>query len=194
MRARPAPTADPSHPRPRGRAGGGEPAPSLAKVLRTLVRLEERAARLYSRFYQRFRAYPPVAAAWWDMAMDEYGHAGILRAVQGLAPPTRAAGDLGSRVRPLVRILRECERRGAGAVSLRTALDLAITIETSELDQIGKEVLRSLRRDLPPVAQKAFGEHGDHLNRLTRAVSKFGDEHLSRRVAQIHRTLARPGP
>jgi hypothetical protein len=97
-------------------------------------------------------------------------------------------------VRPLVRILRDCERRGAGAISLRTALDLAITIETSELDQIGKEVLRSLRRDLPAAAQKAFGEHGDHLNRLTRAVSKFGDEHLSRRMAAIRRRLSPPRP
>ena len=163
----------------------------MARVLGTLVRLEERAARLYSRFYQRFSAHPPVAAAWWDMAMDEYGHAGILRVAQGLVRPGRAPEDLAERVRPLVRILRQCERRAAGPISLRTALDLAVTIETSELDRIGNEALRSLRRDLPAVAQKAFGEHGAHLQRLTRAVGKFGDEALNRRVAQIRRTLLR---
>ena len=166
--------------------GGG-----LAHVLGTLVRLEERAARLYSGFYQRFRAYPPVAAAWWEMAMDEYGHAGILRVAQGLVKPGRGSADLATRVRPLVRILRQCERRAGGPISLRTALDLAVTIETSELDRIGHEALRTLRGDLPAVAQKAFGEHGAHLQRLTRAVGKFGDEALNRRVAEIRRTLLR---
>jgi len=165
--------------------------PSLVRVLDTLIRLEERAARLYSRFFRRFRTDPPVAAAWWDMAMDEYGHAGILRAAQSLVEPARAAGDLAPRVRPLVRVLRECERRGAGEVSLRAALDLAITIETSELDRIGNEVIRSLKHDLPEVAQRAFGGHDVHLQRLTRAVGKFGDETMTRRVAQIRRSTTR---
>lgn len=165
---------------------------SLVRVLDTLIRLEERAARLYSRFYQRFRTYPPVAAAWWDMAMDEYGHAGILRAVQNLVEPTRGAGELAPRVRPLVRILRECERRGAGNVSIRVALDLAITIETSELDRIGNEVIRSLKHDLPEVAQRAFGSHDAHLQRLTRAVGKFGDEAMTRRVTEIRRRITAP--
>ena len=94
-------------------------------------------------------------------------------------------------MRPLVGILRACERRGVGAVSLRTALDLAVTIETSELDQIGNEVVRSLRQDVPEMARKAFGTHDAHLQRLTRAVGKFGDEAQSRRVAEIRRSLAR---
>ena len=167
------------------------PLPSLAHVLGTLVRLEERAARLYTQFYQRFHSSPATAAAWWDMAMDEYGHAGILRAVQELVDPAHPAGELAARVRPLVRVLRDCERRGAGPISLRTALDLAVTIESSELDQIGNEVIRSLRRDLPEMAQKAFGTHDAHLQRLTRAVGKFGTEAQSRRVAKIRRSLTR---
>ena len=177
--------------RPARRSGRRRSDVSLVRVLGTLIRLEERAARLYSRFYQRFRAYPPVAAAWWDMAMDEYAHAGILRAVQELVDPARPGGELAARVRPLVRILRECERRGAGAVSLRTALDLAVTIETSELDRIGNEVVRSLRQDVPEMAQKAFATHDAHLQRLTRAVGKFGDEAQSRRLAEIRRRLTR---
>ncbi len=182
----------PRAPRRPPRGAGAEPSGvALVRVLGTLIRLEERAARLYSRFYQRFRAYPPVAAAWWDMAMDEYAHAGILRAVQELVDPARPGGELAARVRPLVGILRACERRGAGAVSLRTALDLAVTIETSELDQIGNEVVRSLRQDVPEMAQKAFGTHDAHLQRLTRAVGKFGDEEQSRRVAKIRRSLTR---
>lgn len=176
--------------RPRA-AGGGAPPASLVRILRTLVQLEERAARLYCRFYQRFRAYPAVAEGWWDMAMDEYGHAGILQAVRELLDPARPAGELAARVRPLPRILRDCERRGTGAISLRTALDLAVTIETSELDQIGNEVIRSLRQDLPEMAQKAFGTHDAHLQRLTRAVDKFGDEAQSRRLAEIRRRLTR---
>jgi hypothetical protein len=59
------------------------------------------------------------------------------------------------------------------------------------LDQIGNEVIRSLRRDLPEMAQKAFGTHDAHLQRLTRAVGKFGDEAQSRRVAVIRRSLTR---
>ena len=66
-----------------------------------------------------------------------------------------------------------------------------MTIETSELDQIGNEVVRSLRQDVPEMAQKAFGTHDAHLRRLTRAVGKFGDEDQSRRVAEIRRSLAR---
>lgn len=177
--------------RPAQRGSRRPPDVALVRVLGTLIRLEERAARLYSRFYQRFQTYPQVATAWWDLAMDEYGHAGILRAVQELVDPAQRADELAARVRPLVGILRDCERRGTGTVSLRTALDLAVTIETSELDQIGNEVIRSLRRDLPEMAQKAFGTHDAHLQRLTRAVGKFGDEDQSRRVAEIRRSLAR---
>ncbi len=179
--------AAPSPRRPGRRPAGA----TLARVLGTLVRLEERAARLYARFYRRFQAYPQVAAAWWDLAMDEYGHAGILRAAQDLVDPARGAADLAARVRPLARILRDCERRGTGAIALRTALDLAVTIESSELDEIGNRVIRSLRRELPRMAQKAFGTHDVHLQRLARAVDKFGDEAQSRRVAEIRRGMMR---
>ncbi len=177
--------------RPAQRGSPPPPDTSLVRVLGTLIRLEERAARLYSRFYRRFLPYPQVAAAWWDLAMDEYGHAGILRAVQELVDPAQRAEELAARVRPLVRILRDCERGGTGTISLRAALDLAVTIESSELDQIGNEVIRSRRRDLPEMAQKAFGTHDAHLQRLTRAVGKFGDEAQSRRIAEIRRSMTR---
>jgi len=51
-------------------------------------------------------------------------------------------------------------------------------------------VIRSLRQDLPEMAQKAFGTHDAHLRRLTRAVGKFGDEEQSRRLAAIRRHLS----
>ena len=41
---------------------------------------------------------------------------------------------------------------GKGIISLRAALDLAVTIESSELDQIGNEMIRLLRRNLPEMA------------------------------------------
>jgi len=41
------------------------------------------------------------------------------------------------------------------------------------------------------MAQKAFGTHDAHLQRLTRAVGKFGDEEQSRRVARIRRGMTK---
>ena len=59
-------------------------------ALHLLVALEERVARIYFHFFCAFREDPVVARCWWEMAQEEYGHAGILKSM-GTELPEGAA-------------------------------------------------------------------------------------------------------
>lgn len=164
----------------------------LRDVLNRLMELEERVATLYGRFYLLFRSYARLGDCWWEMALDEHGHVGLLKMLHQAADPDREAGVLEEQLRALTRMVEQCEREASGAVPVERALDIAIRLETSELEPTCNQLLQTLRKDLPALAAKAFTPHHAHLKRLVTAVSKFGDEDLRRRVGEIRQIVDRP--
>lgn len=151
-------------------------------ALDLLIDLEERVGHLYIHFYKRFADLPGVADLWWEMAREEHEHAGILKMVKALTDPSAQVEDLRPRLRPLQVLIRMCEREANEIASLREALAIAVRLERSELDRLGRETMRDIARELPIVPRAAFAPHEVHLDRLTRTVRKFGGEEVLRQA------------
>ena len=151
-------------------------------ALNVLVALEERVARIYFRFFQRFRADAAVAACWWDMARDEYGHVGILKMVRELVPPGEEVGEAGTRLWGLVDVVERCEQEAAQPITLERALELAILLESSELDVLGHRIVQSLREELPAGAAQPFGAVDAHCQRLAVAAERVADHRTRQRL------------
>jgi hypothetical protein len=149
-------------------------------ALDSLIELEWRVARLYTRFYGRFSELPAVAGIWWEMALDEHEHVGVLTMVKELADPWARVVDIRHRLRLFQATIAACERAAAGEVTLSHALGMAVRLERSELDRLGRETVRAIGGDLPPIPPSAFAPHEAHLERLMRTVRKFGGEEVVR--------------
>jgi hypothetical protein len=149
-------------------------------ALDELIALEERVGHLYVQFYRRFADLPGVADLWWEMALEEHGHAGILKMVKALTDPAARVRDILSRLRPLQVLIRECEGASRCVADLREALAIAVRLERSELDRLGRETMREIAEELPMVPRSAFAPHEAHLDRLRRTVRKFGGEEVLR--------------
>ncbi len=157
----------------------------IHEALDRLIDLEQRVARLYTQFYGKFSDLPAVASIWWEMALDEHEHAGVLTMVRELAEPKGQVADIRGRLRPLEAAIRVCERAAAGEVTLSQALAMAVRLERSELDQLGRETVRAIGGDLPPIPRSAFAPHEAHLERLMRTVRKFGGEEVAREAWEL---------
>ncbi|MBI2117024.1 MAG: hypothetical protein HYT85_18360 [candidate division NC10 bacterium] len=151
-------------------------------ALSLLIALEERAARVYFHFFRTFRDDRDVARCWWDMARDEYGHVGILKMVRELVSPEAEAGQIGARLWSLVDVVERCEQEAAAVESLSRALELAIQLESSELDALGHRIVQSLRSELPEGAARPFIAGDTHCQRLVEAAGKVPDLHLRHRL------------
>lgn len=158
-----------------------------------LIDLEERVGHLYVQFYRRFADLPGVAELWWEMALEEHEHAGILKMVKALVDPAAGVSDIRPQLRPLQALIRVSEREAAGIASLPEALAIAVRLERSELDRLGRETMRKVARDAPAIPRAAFAPHEAHLDRLTRTVRKFGGEEVLREAWALS-PEARGGP
>ena len=152
----------------------------IQAALDQLIDLEERVGRLYTHFYRKFTDDPAVAGLWWEMALEEHEHAGILTMVKELADPKGQVADIRGRLRPLQAMIRASERRAAREIALSEALAMAVRLERSELDRLGRETVQAIGANLPPIPPSAFAPHEAHLGRLMRTVRKFGGEEVAR--------------
>jgi hypothetical protein len=157
-----------------------------------LIDLEERAARLYIHLYRRFADAPTVGDLWWEMALEEHEHAGTLKMVKELTDPKGQVPDIRPKLRLLQALIRASERTVAGDVTLRQALAVAVRLERSELDRIGRETMRTIGRDLPLIPRSVFAPHEAHLDRLMRIVRKFGGEEVTREAWALTPEARRP--
>lgn len=153
-----------------------------ADALSLLIALKERVARLYFGFFRAFRTDPTAAACWWDLARDEYGHAGLLRMVRELAAPDSDCGEVGARLWSLVETVERCERQAAGVTSLAGALELALRLESSEMGALSYRIVQSLEADLPEGAARSFSGADTHARRLAEAADGISDRKLRQRV------------
>lgn len=154
-------------------------------ALSLLIALEERVARVYFHFFRTFRDDRDVARCWWDMARDEYGHVGILKMVRDLVSPEAESGQIGARLWSLVEVVERCEHEAAAVDSLGRAFELAIQLESSELDALGHRIVQSLRSELPDGAARPFVAADAHWQRLAEAAGKVADLSLRQRLETI---------
>jgi hypothetical protein len=105
-------------------------------VYRRFIEFEERAATIYFRFASRFSENPQLSSFWFDMAMEEKQHAGLLLFC---VCDSLFAHDLpkDAEIRKLAALLQKIERLSeAPNLTLEEAFSLAIEIESSEVNTI----------------------------------------------------------
>ena len=156
-----------------------------ADALSLLIALKERVARVYFSFFRAFRADPAAATCWWDLARDEYGHAGLLRMVRDLAAADSDCGEIGARMWSLVETVERCERQAVEVTSLAGALELALRLESSELGALSYRIVQSLGADLPEGAARSFSGVDAHARRLAAAADGISDRKLRQRVEDM---------
>jgi rubrerythrin len=160
--------------------------PSLSEILDTQARLESQVGEIYVIFAVTFSHNLELRALWSAMALEEGGHAALLRAVnkgllsgvlhaQSFLLPVEFIDSLAAQV-------AEYHRQAQTGASLDQALRITWELECSELN-----FLRELLVSSSTLAQVGFPTSPDgdeeHIARLREMIQKYtADEGLRREV------------
>ena len=169
---------------------------SLTKILDVHERMETQCGEIYVQFAAAFSGNPELRRMWTAMALEEGGHAAMVRAVsKGLV-----SGMLSAKppilpfeyVDSLSAQLKEYQRRADEGVPLDQALRITWELECSELDFM-REMLVSASNLASlgfPTSDEGRDEHVGRLRRLIQIHAT--DETLRREVKFISSELLRP--
>jgi hypothetical protein len=170
----------------------------LTEILDAHARMETQCGEIYVQFAATFTKHPELRRMWTLMALEEGGHAAMVRAVnRGLLSGMLKAKSL---LLPLEYLdslasqLKEYQRRAEEGVPLDVALQITWELECSELD-----FMRELLVSSSNLAELGFPKDDEgkdeHLGRLRRLIQKYTtDEALRREVKFVSSELLRPFP
>ena len=121
---------------------------TIVEVLNMALDLERKTMALYAGFLSSFGEDDELRRFWFGMARGEAGHCGALMLVDCLLRDTPELGgnaairfdmSTGVRLRSLLTAYRREQRRG---VTLERALEMAVDLEGSELEDVVVELLQ----------------------------------------------------
>ncbi len=171
----------------------------IGELVRAATALERRTMELYCRFEILFPQPDPVRAFWLDMAEHESRHVGALALVSGLlecdaqrpmpAVPDAAAGH----VARLEELLDRAEREAERGLKLTRAFEIALDIESSEVEELVLDLLQVLRgrRERERAAMSLIHDLSD----LSLMIERYGNDRalLARADRVVERELRRHG-
>jgi hypothetical protein len=125
---------------------------TVIDALRETVALERQTMALYARFSECFASDRKMSEFWFEMARDEARHVGALELVETMLQ-LRGVSD---RVDPSVfdqsavtrsrKLLEKAANESKAALSIQRALEIALEIEESELEDVVGSLLRSVKQ------------------------------------------------
>ena len=139
-----------------------------------LIRCEDRSAQLYLEFSVRFHDHVDVSWFWIELAMDEKQHAGLL---QYCLENTCFAEQLPSKktIVGLKRHLKRLETRATrDGLSIDDAFEIAIEIESSEMEDLCQKLTAPIAGPPHVVQKKLDLSKKEHLSKLRTAAERFG--------------------
>jgi len=173
-------------------------ASSMAKILDAHAKMETQCGEIYVQFAATFAEHPELRRMWTLMALEEGGHAAVVRAVnrgllsgllkaKSLLLPFEYLDSLGAQ-------LKEYQRRAEEGVPLDVALQITWELECSEMDFMREMLVSS--SNLAALGFPTDDEGKDeHIGRLRRLIQKYTtDEALRREVKFVSSELLRPFP
>ena len=160
---------------------------TVKDILRTAVNLEKKAMALYMQFTRIFEGKDELRKFWFGMARHEASHLGALALVEGVvdndphvAESNRVWFDPSTVVR-LRALLNAYGREAQAKVSVARAFEMAIDVESSELEDVVVDLLRVVREQM--VREQAVKLLIHDLSDLSYMVEKFTkDESLLARA------------
>jgi len=173
-------------------------ASSMAKILDAHAKMETQCGEIFVQFAATFAEHPELRRMWTLMALEEGGHAAVVRAVnrglvsgllkaKSLLLPLEYLDSLGAQ-------LKEYQRRAEEGVPLDLALQITWELECSEMDFMREMLVSS--SNLAALGFPTDDEGKDeHVGRLRRLIQKYTtDEALRREVKFVSSELLRPFP
>lgn len=171
----------------------------IGELVRAATQLERRTMELYCRFEVLFAKPDPVRAFWLDMAEHESRHVGALALVSGLlecdaqrqmpmVPPAAAV-----HIARMQGLLDRAEREVDENLTLTRAFEIALDIESSEVEELVLDLLQVLRgtRERERAAMSLIHDLGD----LSLMIERYGNDPLllARADRVVERELKRHG-
>lgn len=172
---------------------------AVPKLVQVAMTLERQSMQFYCLLESQFTHPEELRNFWFDMAQHESRHFGALALVAGLmqGQPRRALGA-GRALRPertaeMGRLLRRCLREARRGVTLERAFEMALEIESSEIEELVLDLTEELRGETEreKAAKLLIHDLGD----LTYMIEKYthnaqllakADALLERQVRRLH--------
>lgn len=160
---------------------------TVKDILRTAVNLEKKAMALYMQFTRTFETQEELRKFWFGMARHEASHLGALALVEGVvendpdvAESSRVWFDPSTVIR-LRSLLNAYGREAKDTISVERAFQMAIDVESSELEDVVVDLLHVVREQM--VRDQAVKLLIHDLSDLSYMVEKFtNDESLLARA------------
>lgn len=125
--------------------------PTTREVLEATIALEKQSMALYARFAKIFANDPKLQDFWFGMARDEARHVGALDLVTTvldqeamLDEPSPISLEDATIVR-LRALLEKSQRDAVPAIALERALEIALEVEETELEDLVSDLLKALQ-------------------------------------------------
>ena len=125
--------------------------PTTREVLEATIALEKKSMALYARFAKIFAKDPKLQDFWFGMARDEARHVGALDLVTTvldqeamLDEPSPISLEDATIVR-LRALLEKSQRDAVPAITLERALEIALEVEETELEDLVSDLLKALQ-------------------------------------------------
>jgi hypothetical protein len=178
----------------------------LQRLIDAAMELERRTMQLYCLFESQFDRPEPLRRFWFDMAQHESRHFGALALVSGLLEGARRAmptsiGLTPKRVQHLGRLLDRFHREVRSGISLERAFEISVEIESSEIEDVVLDLLRSLKGEAERerAVQLLIHDLGD----LSYMIEKYTNNHallaqadalLESRVGRLRKRPVKASP
>lgn len=124
---------------------------TIKDILRTAMDMEKKTMALYTRFARAFEQQEELRTFWFAMARHEASHLGALALVESmlesepaLAQNSKVWFDPATVVR-LRSLLSAYSREATKGVSIERAFEMAIDVESSELEDVVVELLQVVK-------------------------------------------------
>lgn len=153
----------------------------LPRLIQRAARVEQTAAEIYDDLARRFRDDGVLRQLWKTMAADERRHAKKLSTWRQLVELTASSEDpalpgFSRALDDIEALLRDLRARVGEVRDADDAFEIALTLESSEIDALYTELLRisPIARfpDLPDLRKAETGSHHVALCELVRARSR----------------------
>ena len=125
--------------------------PTTREALEATIALEKQSMALYARFAKIFAKDPKLQDFWFGMARDEARHVGALDLVTTvldqeamLDEPSPISLEDATIVR-LRALLEKSQRDAVPAIALERALEIALEVEETELEDLVSDLLKALQ-------------------------------------------------
>jgi rubrerythrin len=168
----------------------------LHSLIAEARRLESLSMAIYVRFAQRFSDQADLHRFWMSMARHEAGHVGALELLQVMvdaaaAPP--AVGQTEAGVADAARAIESLEQKSRADVDIRTAFDIAVELEATELEDLVLDLVHGLTDSAQ--RDQAIQMIVHDLSDLSLMIEKHttDDELLARADALVERHVSRRG-